>query len=85
MLNLNLDLNPGSRELVGETGLDFAAWQAEYPEVIAALTDDPPGYTRLPEADPTALLDFAAARVDDLDDVILLGIGGSGLGARMLR
>lgn len=85
MLKLNLDLNPGSRELVGETGLDFAGWKAEYPEVIAVLTDDPPGYTRLPEADPTALLDFAAARVDDLDDVIVLGIGGSGLGARMLR
>ncbi len=85
MLKLNLDLNPGSRELVGETGLDFAAWKAEYPEVVVALTDDPPGYTRLPEVDPTALLDFAAARVDNLDDVIVLGIGGSGLGARMLR
>ncbi|WP_457631053.1 glucose-6-phosphate isomerase [Oceanithermus sp.] len=55
-------------------------------EALEARRGDPEamlGWIRLPEADPAPLLDYAAA-ASWARDVLVLGIGGSALGARAL-
>lgn len=88
MLGIKLDLAPTDARLIGDAGLDFVQskeWNNPRQELLNALTDPAPGYTSLPDQQVDGLLEFAAAVSGDLDDVLVLGIGGSGLGARMLN
>ena len=88
MLEIKLDLAPTDARLIGDAGLDFIqspVWNTSQDQLLEALTSPAPGYTNLPDQSTAELEEFAAGRVEDIDDVLVLGIGGSGLGARMLR
>lgn len=85
MQTLTLNLSGSDARLIGDAGLDFSAWSVERPELLTALTDPAPGYTKLPDSDLSEILAFAAQTEGKYDDLLLLGIGGSALGARMLN
>lgn len=85
MQTLTLNLSGSDAKLIGDAGLDFSAWSSEQSELLAGLTNPAPGYTKLPDYDPAAILDFARQVEGSYDDLLLLGIGGSALGARMLN
>jgi glucose-6-phosphate isomerase len=81
---IRLDLRTSDRRLLGRSGLDFARWRDSYPELVTALTGPAPGYAALPDRQVSDLLRWAEPLKGTCDDLLLLGIGGSGLGARML-
>jgi glucose-6-phosphate isomerase len=81
---ISLDLRASDRRLIGRSGLDFALWQDSYPELVTALVGPAPGYADLPDRQVSDLLRWAEPLTGTCDDLVLLGIGGSGLGARML-
>ncbi len=85
MSGIQLDLRFSDRRLIGIGGLDFTGWREEYPELLTALTGPPPGYSELPDQKLSKLCDWADALKGRYDDLLLLGIGGSGLGGRMLN
>jgi glucose-6-phosphate isomerase len=82
---ISLDLRASDRRLIGRTGLDFALWQDSYPELVSALVGPAPGYADLPDRQVSDILGWAEPLKGTCDDLVLLGIGGSGLGARMLN
>jgi len=82
---ISLDLRTSDRRLIGRSGLDFAQWRESYPELVTALTGPAPGYAELPDGQLTGLFQWAQTLRGRCDDLLLLGIGGSGLGARMLN
>ncbi|MCX7022482.1 MAG: hypothetical protein NTW26_09470 [bacterium] len=83
--NIRLDLRTSDQRLLGRNGLDFTQWRDSYPELVTALTGPIPGYAALPDQQVSDLIRWAESRMESCDDLVLLGIGGSGLGARMLN
>jgi len=82
---ISLDLRTSDRRLIGRSGLDFAQWRESYPELVTALIGPAPGYAALPDQQVSDLLHWVEPLKGGCDDLVLLGIGGSGLGARMLN
>jgi glucose-6-phosphate isomerase len=85
MSGIRLDLRFSDRRLIGITGLNLTGWRDEYPELLTPLTGPTPGYAELPDQKLAGLCEWAEAQKGRCDDLVLLGIGGSGLGARMLN